>query len=61
MTVVTPAKETIMKQTQNRNEQENPLADSSGSRWVAPRLSRLSAGNAENNQNSGNDTSSEFS
>jgi hypothetical protein len=50
-----------MKQMQLGNEHENPAADTSGSRWVAPRLSRLSAGNAENTQNSGGDTASEFS
>jgi hypothetical protein len=50
-----------MKQTQPKNEHENLAADMSGSRWVAPRLSRLSAGNAENTQNSGLDGPSEFS
>jgi hypothetical protein len=53
--------ETIMKHAQPSHELENPAADTCGSRWVAPKLSRLSAGNAENTQNNGVDTGAEFS
>jgi hypothetical protein len=50
-----------MKQTQPRHERENPGADMSGSRWVAPRLSRFSAGNAEFGPTPLNDGNGEFS
>jgi hypothetical protein len=50
-----------MKQTQPRHERENPTGDASGSRWVAPRLSRLSAGNAEVGPQPLNDGNGEFS
>jgi hypothetical protein len=50
-----------MKQTQPRHEPENPSAGPSGSRWVAPRLSRLSAGNAELGPTPLSDANGEFS
>ena len=50
-----------MKQTQPRHERENPAADSSGSRWVAPKLSRLLSGNAETGPAPLTDGSGEFS
>ena len=51
-----------MKQAQPRHELEkNPAADPSGSRWVAPRLSRLSAGSAETGPTPLNDGNGEFS
>jgi hypothetical protein len=61
MIVGIAAKETIMKQTQPRHEREKPAADTSGSRWVAPRLSRLSAGNAELAPTPLSDANGEFS
>ncbi|HEX8224672.1 MAG TPA: hypothetical protein VF605_12715 [Allosphingosinicella sp.] len=50
-----------MKHTQPRHDRENPAADTSGSRWVAPRLSRLSAGNAELGPTPLSDANGEFS
>ncbi len=50
-----------MTQTPPKDEHENVPSAAPRSRWVEPRLSRLSAGNAENNQNNGGDGPSEFS
>ena len=50
-----------MKQTQSKNEHENTSAETSKSRWVPPKLSRLSAGNAETAVNTGVDGGPEFS
>ncbi len=50
-----------MTQTPPKDEHENAALATPRSRWVEPRLSRLSAGNAESSQNSGLDGSSEFS
>jgi hypothetical protein len=61
MIVGIAAKETLMKQTKPGHERENPAAETSGSRWVAPRLSRLSTGNAEQGPRPLSDSNGEFS
>lgn len=50
-----------MTQAQTRQDREKPAADTSGSRWVAPKLARLSAGNAELGPTPLADANGEFS
>jgi hypothetical protein len=50
-----------MKQAQPKHEREKPDNGTSGPRWVAPRLSRLSAGNAEVGPTPRTDSNGEFS